>query len=70
VELLKAVDLVNHVAKGDLTRSVKDFQKDKIGILIENMKTMSADLSSKFKEIKDGMETLASASTELTFIAE
>ena len=69
-QLAKAVNLVKHIADGDLTRSVKDFRNDEIGMLIERMNTMSADLSSKFKEIKEGTETLASSSTELASIAE
>ena len=69
-QLAKAVDLVKHITDGDLTQSVKDFRNDEIGMLIENMNSMSADLSAKFKEIKEGTETLASSSTELASIAE
>ncbi len=68
--LTKGVDFAKAVAAGDLTRQIDVNRKDEVGVLSESLNQASRNLRDMFKNVRDGVQTLASASTELTAISK
>jgi methyl-accepting chemotaxis protein len=68
--LASGVDLAKAIADGDLTQQVAIKRKDEIGVLADALNQMSSNLRAMFKSVVDGVQTLASASTELTAISK
>jgi len=68
--LSSGVDLAKAIADGDLTQQVEIKRKDEIGLLADALNQMSSNLRAMFKNVVDGVQTLASASTELSSISK
>lgn len=69
VPLGKAVDFSKEIASKNLTAKLDIQQKDEIGILAAALNSMSNDLRVMFRDILTGVQTLSSASTELSAIS-
>ena len=67
--LSRGVAFARKLADGDLTHTLDIQQKDEIGQLAEAMNGMGAHLREMFKEVAQGVQTLASASTELSAVS-
>ena len=67
--LIKGVEFAQRIASGDLTGTLELDQKDEIGILAKSLNDMGASLRQMFGDIRAGIETLSSASTELSAIS-
>ncbi len=65
----RGVDFAKSVANGDLTRRLDIDQKDEIGILATALNAMAVNIGKMIAEIKQGVETLTSSSTELSAIS-
>ncbi|HEY4068240.1 MAG TPA: methyl-accepting chemotaxis protein [Burkholderiaceae bacterium] len=63
--LESAVDLASTVAAGDLTRSVDASTRDEIGDLMRALKAMNCSLSSTVWKVREGTETIATASSQI-----
>ncbi len=63
------VQLAEKIADGDLTFSVESKSQDETGSLIDSLNNMTARLRTMFKDIATGVQTLSSASTELSAIS-
>ncbi|MBN1971428.1 MAG: methyl-accepting chemotaxis protein [Candidatus Delongbacteria bacterium] len=71
--LIVGVDLAKAIAKGDLSKSVDNSllnRSDEIGDLANAMQEMSLSLRNFFKDINQGVQTLAASSTELSAISD
>jgi len=68
--LRKGVDFTENVSKGDLTQTLEIDQNDEVGQLAKALNNMVKNLNQIIKDQSDGIETLASSSSELTSIAE
>ena len=67
--LAKAVEQLDHVAKGDLTQDVPadDLKRgDEIGLLSKSIQAMSVNLRGVLKDVASGVEVLSSSSAELS----
>ncbi|MBW1644759.1 MAG: methyl-accepting chemotaxis protein [Deltaproteobacteria bacterium] len=67
--LAKVVDFADQMAAGDFTRQLEVRQQDEVGILAEAFNKMVANLKTTIVGIMNGVETLASSSTQLNAIA-
>ncbi len=67
--LTQAVDFAKVISEGDLTKQVDIHQKDEIGILAKALNEMGTNLRTMFRGISSGVQTLSSASTELSAIS-
>jgi len=65
-----AVGLAEVMAKGDFTKSLHEGGKDEIGTLLKALGTMAVQLKIMIKDIIGYVNTLNSASTELSVISE
>jgi len=68
--IVKSVDFANQMADGDFTVSLDIDQNDEIGTLAKAMNRMITKLNAMFKDIADGVKTLASSSTELSSVSQ
>ncbi|MFO7726691.1 MAG: methyl-accepting chemotaxis protein [Desulfonatronovibrio sp.] len=68
--IFKGVAFAKAMADGDLSRKLDVNQKDEVGQLATALNNMVDSLSSRFKDINNGVGTLASSSTELNSIAD
>lgn len=68
--LRKGVEFTENVSKGDLTQTLDIDQHDEVGQLAKALNNMVKSLKQIIKDQSDGIETLASSSSELTSIAE
>ena len=68
--IFKGVEFAKAMADGDMSRKLDINQKDEVGQLATALNNMVDSLSSRFKDINNGVETLASSSTELNSIAD
>ena len=68
--LRKGVDFTENVSQGDLTQTLDIDQHDEVGQLAKALNNMVKSLNQIIKDQSDGIETLASSSSELTSIAE
>ncbi len=64
-----ANDFASRVAAGDLTSRIDMDQKDEIGTLVKSLNLMSEKLQKMFKDVKEGVGTLAASSTELSAVS-
>ena len=67
--LAQGVDFAKAIAGGDLTKRIELERKDEVGVLAGALNTASAALNATFKELREGVTTLSSSSTELAAIA-
>ena len=65
----KGVEFAKAVAEGDLTRQIDVKRKDELGVLSDALNLASANLRSMFAKVHEGVQTLSSASTELSSIS-
>ncbi|HCM26442.1 MAG TPA: chemotaxis protein [Treponema sp.] len=65
----KGVEFARAVADGDLTRRIDVARKDEVGDLTEALNQASGNLRAMFKQVHEGVQTLSSASTELSTIS-
>jgi methyl-accepting chemotaxis protein len=68
--IVKSVDFANTMSKGDFTVSLDIDQNDEIGILAKALNTMTTQLNNMFKEISEGVKSLAAASTEMSAVSQ
>jgi len=64
-----ANEFASRVAAGDLTHRIDMDQKDEIGTLVKSLNMMSEKLQKMFKDVTEGVGTLASSSTELSAVS-
>ena len=67
--LVKGVNFAKRIASGDLTGNLDIDQKDEIGALAQALNAMGASLRQMFADLRSGIDTLSSASTELSAIS-
>ncbi|HTD03930.1 methyl-accepting chemotaxis protein [Undibacterium sp.] len=60
-----AVAIAQTAASGDLTSQIRITGTDEIGMLLKSLKEMNESLSTIVNEVRDGTETIATASTEI-----
>ena len=65
VPLNQAVEVAQQVASGDLTREIVVTSQDETGRLLEALKTMSASLRQIIGQVRNGTETITTASSEI-----
>jgi methyl-accepting chemotaxis protein len=65
----QGVDFAMAMAKGDMTQVIQINQKDEIGQLAEALNDMGASMRKMVVDIDNGVQTLASSSTELSAIS-
>jgi methyl-accepting chemotaxis protein len=67
--LVKGVSFAQALSNGDLTQRLDINQKDEVGMLAASLNLASGNLQQMFKQVADGVQTLSSASTELSAIS-
>ncbi len=68
---LKATgEFVQAISSGDLTRTIDIIHKDELGQMCGSLNQMNKDLAQMLGEIRLGIETLSSSSTELSAISD
>jgi methyl-accepting chemotaxis protein len=68
--IAKGVDFAKAMSDGDLTQTLDIRQKDEVGILSAALNTMAGNLRKMFRDVRTGVETLSSSSTELSAISQ
>jgi methyl-accepting chemotaxis protein len=68
--VIKGVDFAKAMSDGDLTQTLDIDQKDEVGVLAGALNTMAVNLRQMFRDIRKGVETLSSSSTELSAISQ
>ncbi|MFP7756033.1 methyl-accepting chemotaxis protein [Thermodesulfobacteriota bacterium B35] len=68
--LVRGKDFAETLARGDFTQHLDIQQKDEAGQLAASMNRIVENTGTMIRGISDGMDTLASSSTELSAIAE
>ena len=63
--LQRAVQLSDRIASGDLTASADDERKDELGHLLRSLSAMAARLHGVVGEVRLGVESVSSASTQI-----
>ncbi|MYM65718.1 HAMP domain-containing protein [Pseudoduganella sp. FT55W] len=63
--LLGAVSAINRVACGDLTTEIKSCSRDETGQLMQALQQMNCNLARMVMEVRDGTNTIATASGEI-----
>lgn len=69
-KVTQAVDFAKDIAKGDLTSTLVIKQKDELGMLASTLNNMGLDLKNTVTEISKGVDTLSTASQQLTDVSE
>jgi methyl-accepting chemotaxis protein len=64
------VDFAKAVADGDLTRQIDVNRKDEVGVLADALNLASRNLRDMFTKVREGVQTLSSAATELSSISK
>ena len=64
--LLKGIEFAQNMAKGDLTAEINISQKDEIGVLAQNLQTMSVRFREVITYVSSTAENLSAASLELS----
>ena len=67
--LNQGVDFAKIISSGDLTKQLDISQKDEVGILANALNEMNGNLRTMFQDVSTGVQTLSSASTELSAIS-
>ncbi len=65
----QGVEFAKDMADGNLTRSLKVTSHDEVGVLTQSLNDMGGKLRDMLRQITQGVQTLASASTELSAIS-
>ena len=60
-----AVDIADRVASGDLTHEITTHQSDEVGQLLHALKAMQGQLSHLVMQVREGAESVATASAEI-----
>jgi len=68
--IIKSVTFANQMSDGDFTVSLDIQQDDEIGTLAKALNKMVSQLNGMFKDIAEGIKTLASSSTELSAVSQ
>jgi len=68
--IVKSVNFANTMSQGDFTVSLDIDQNDEIGTLAKALNGMTAKLNNMFKEIAEGVKSLAASSTELSAVSQ
>src|SRR3972149_3537030 len=68
--LIRAVDVSNSIANGDLTVKIESDSTDETGQLLNSMKNMVANLKKLIADIKETSSNMASASEQLSASSE
>ncbi|BEV17893.1 methyl-accepting chemotaxis protein [Herbaspirillum sp. DW155] len=63
--LNEAVDVASAVAQGDLTVQIGQTSKDETGMLLASLKTMNQNLHRIVSEVRNGTDTINTASSEI-----
>jgi methyl-accepting chemotaxis protein len=63
--LREAVAVAKRVAGGDLTSRIEATSRDELGELLQALATMNANLGAMVSEVRNGTETIATASTQI-----
>ena len=63
--LQRAVELADAIAAGDLTASAHDERKDELGHLLNSLSAMAERLRGVIGEVRSGVESVSTASTEI-----
>ena len=66
----QGMKFADELAHGNLTSQMDIDQKDEIGLLCQSMNDMAVNLRKMFRKIAEGVETISSASTELSAVSE
>jgi len=61
----QAVDLAKRVAEGDLTASIEVNSQDETGVLVQSLKVMNESLGRIVFEVRQGVDTINTASAEI-----
>jgi len=68
--LQRAVEVADRISKGDLTQSVLVDRNDELGALLASLSEMRERLYAVISNVSDGVDSLVSASTEVTNTAQ
>jgi methyl-accepting chemotaxis protein len=68
--IVKSVGFANTMAQGDFRASLDIDQKDEIGTLARALNLMTTKINNMFKEIAEGVKSLAASSTELSSVSQ
>jgi methyl-accepting chemotaxis protein len=68
--IVKSVAFANQMSDGDFTVVLDIDQNDEIGTLAKALNKMISKLNGMFKEIAEGIKTLAASSTELSAVSQ
>ncbi|MCP4117759.1 MAG: methyl-accepting chemotaxis protein [Desulfobacteraceae bacterium] len=68
--LIKGVGFAQRMSDGDFTHKLDIDQKDEIGVLARALNSMTSNIGAIFRDVKSGVETLHSSSTELSAISQ
>ncbi len=68
--LIKGVDFAQKMSDGDFTQKLAIDQKDEIGNLANALNSMTSNIGSIFRDVKGGVKTLHSSSSELSAISQ
>ncbi len=63
--LLQAVEMTNNMADGDFTKQIDLDQNDDIGVLVKALNRMATTLQGVLNNVKNGVQTMSSSSSEL-----
>jgi len=68
--IVKSVNFANTMSQGDFTVSLDIDQNDEIGTLAKALNSMTTRLNNMFKDIAEGVKSLAASSTELSSVSQ
>jgi len=68
--IVKSVAFANQMSGGDFTVTLDIDQNDEIGVLAKALNSMTARLNKMFKDIAEGVKSLAASSTELSAVSQ
>ncbi len=69
-QLRRTSSFTEVIAAGDLSKTIDIVQKDEIGMLASSLNSIILNVGRMVKDIKDGITTVSSSSTELSVISE
>lgn len=66
----KAVQMIQAIAQGDLNQQLDIKQQDEVGVMAASLNQMSASLRTLVRDIRQGVETLNTTSSELSNLSK